>query len=57
VAGGVSPGRIVVHATNGIGRVMGFDLEGAEPRYVDVQFGSGIGRYKPAEPFEAPIEL
>jgi hypothetical protein len=53
----VSPGRIVVHATYGIGRVMGFDPEGAKPRYVDVQFGSVIGRYRVDELFEAPIDL
>jgi Predicted nucleotide-binding protein containing TIR-like domain len=53
----VLAGRIVVHATCGIGRVLGFDPEGVEPRYVEVQFGSGIGRYKLAELFEAPIEL
>ena len=57
VAGDVSPGRIVVHATYGIGRVMGFDPEGAEPRYVDVQLESGIGRYKTTELFEAPMGL
>jgi hypothetical protein len=53
----VSPGRIVIHAANGIGRVMGFDPEGADPRYVDVQFGSVIGRYRVDELFEAPIDL
>jgi len=52
-----SPGRIVVHATYGIGRVMGFDPEGAKPRYVDVQFESGIGLYKLTELFEAPTGL
>ena len=53
----VSPGRIVVHATYGVGRVMGFDPEGADPRYVDVQFGSVIGRYRDSELFMAPIDL
>jgi len=52
-----SPGRIVVHATYGIGRIMGFDPEGAKPRYVDVQLESGIGRYKTTELFEAPTGL
>jgi hypothetical protein len=36
---------------------MGFDPPGAEPRYVDVQFGSVIGRYQLAELFAAPIDL
>lgn len=53
----ISPGRIVVHATHGIGRVMGFDPEGAKTRYVDVQFESGIGRYQLTELFEAPTGL
>ena len=53
----VSPGRIVVHATYGIGRVMGFDPEDADPRYVDVQFESGIGRYQLTELFDPPIGL
>lgn len=53
----VSPGRIVVHATYGIGRVLGFDPEGAARRYVDVQFGSVVGRYKLSELFVAPIDL
>ena len=53
----VSPGRIVVHATYGVVRVMGFDPEGADPRYVDVQFGSVIGRYRDSELFMAPIDL
>jgi hypothetical protein len=53
----VSPGRIVVHATYGIGRVMGFDPEGAKTRYVDVQFESGIGRCKLTELFVAPTGL
>lgn len=53
----VSPGKIVVHATYGIGRVMGFDPEGAEPRYADVQFGSVIGRYKVSELFVPPVNL
>jgi transcription-repair coupling factor (superfamily II helicase) len=53
----VLPGRIVVHATYGIGRVLGFDPEGAARRYVDVQFGSVVGRYKLSELFVAPIDL
>lgn len=53
----VSPGRVVVHATYGIGRVMGFDPEGAQPRYADVQFESGIGRYKLTELFVPPAGL
>jgi len=57
VLGDPSPGRIVVHATYGIGRIMGFDPEGAKPRYVDVQLESGIGRYKTTELFEAPTGL
>jgi hypothetical protein len=57
VAEDISAGRIVVHAIYGIGRVMGFDPEGADPRYVDVQFGSVIGRYKITELFDAPIGL
>ena len=36
---------------------MGFDPQNADPRYVDVQFGSVIGRYKITELFEAPIAL
>jgi hypothetical protein len=51
VAEDFSAGRIVVHAIYGIGRVMGFDPEDADPRYVDVQFGSVIGRYKITELF------
>ena len=57
VVGDVSTGTIVVHATYGIGRVMGFDPEGADPRYVDVQFESGIGRYQLTDLFDPPIDL
>jgi hypothetical protein len=53
----VSPGKIVVHATYGIGRVMGFDPDGAKTRYVDVQFEAGIGRCKLTELFAAPTGL
>ena len=53
----VPPGRIVVHATYGIGLVMGFAPEGAKTRYVDVQFESGIGRCKLTELFVAPTGL
>jgi hypothetical protein len=56
-SGEVAEGTIVVHATYGVGRVRGFDPEGAEPRYVDVQFDFGIGRYRIADLFAAPIGL
>lgn len=57
VAEDISPWRIVVHATYGIGLVMGFAPEGAKTRYVDVQFESGIGRCKLTELFVAPTGL
>jgi predicted nucleotide-binding protein len=57
LSGELFPGRIVVHAARGVGRVMGFDPPAAEPRYVEVQFGSAIGRYRTTELFVAPIDL
>jgi hypothetical protein len=57
LAGDVGPGMIVVHADNGVGRVVGFDPPRTEPRYIEVQFGSDIGRYRMRDLFVAPITL
>jgi len=53
--GDIYTGKIVVHAASGIGHVVGFDPPGAEPRYVEVQFGSVNGRYRTTDLFEPPI--
>jgi hypothetical protein len=53
--GDVFPGKFVVHATRGIGQVVGFDPEDVEPRYVDVRFGSVTGRFRTTDLFEPPI--
>jgi len=53
--GDIYTGKIVVHASSGIGHVVGFDPPGAEPRYVEVQFGSVNGRYRTTDLFEPPI--
>jgi hypothetical protein len=53
--GDIYTGKIVVHAASGIGHVVGFDPPGAEPRYVEVQFGSNIGRWRTTDLFEPPI--
>ena len=55
--GDVWPGRFVVHAAKGVGQVVGFDPLGEEPRYIEVQFGSIIGRYRMSQLFVAPINF
>jgi hypothetical protein len=55
LSGDVPPGTFVVHAANGVGRVMAFDP--LEPRYIEVEFGSVIGRYRISELFVTPIAL
>jgi hypothetical protein len=55
--GSIFPGKFVVHAARGIGQVVGFDPPEAETRYVEVQFGSVIGRYRMSDLFVAPIDL
>jgi hypothetical protein len=55
--GDIYTGKFVVHAANGIGQVVGFDPPEKDPRYVDVQFGSVIGRCRTTDLFEPPIAL
>jgi hypothetical protein len=57
VEGDIYTGKFVVHAASGIGQVVGFDPPEAEPRYVEVQFGSVIGRCRTSDLFEPPIAL
>ena len=57
VEGDIYTGKFVVHASSGIGQVVGFDPPEAEPRYVEVQFGSVIGRCRTSDLFEPPIAL
>lgn len=57
VEGDIYTGKFVVHAASGIGQVVGFDPPEAKPRYVEVQFGSVIGRCRTSDLFEPPIAL
>lgn len=54
LGGTILPGQFVVHSVNGVGRIVGFDTPDTDPRYIDVQFGSAIGRYRMSELFTAP---
>lgn len=55
--GDIYTGKFVVHAASGIGQVVGFDPPEKDPRYVEVQFGSVIGRCRTTDLFEPPIAL